>query len=153
MNFNKWLTCTWNLGAIKISGKASVTTYNKSDITNFSVKDGLNSTLIIDFLYRGEPISFYTHKNTGYRIAYSAENLKKLEMDSWRGYLRKTEWTRSALNNKKKIHTFFILNKAECGTNLTINFATDSRINVSQKGSILFDVGELRQHLFLYKKI
>lgn len=77
--------------AIKISGKASVTTYNKSDITNFSVKDGLNSTLIIDFFYRGEPISFYTHKNAGYRIAYSAENLKKLEMDSWRGYLRKTE--------------------------------------------------------------
>lgn len=75
--------------AIELFGKKSTILFKKNKIENFSITNGVNSSLIIEFEYNKEKKSFYSYKDASMRISYSAENITKLMNQSWKGYINR----------------------------------------------------------------
>lgn len=56
----------------------TVASYPRSEISNFTVRDGAEQSLVFDFDAEGKHLSFYAYKDSGARMRYVAQNIEVL---------------------------------------------------------------------------
>lgn len=61
---------------------------NNNEISDFTIRDGMNKSLVIEFIYKNEKFSFYTYKDFSALMQYVADNLVSLQNNNFYGLLK-----------------------------------------------------------------